>query len=134
MSRTTLRPGDLVMVDPVQPRVNPAPAQVAENGEDLFFQFNPKPWHHQTIRGHEGLTRTQAEEVLRGEREYDGGVLYKVWDEATQTAYAPPPSVLEEVERRQMAVEAAPQDDEPVNLGKIKPAPIDFDTPRDGLM
>lgn len=130
-SRTRLKPGDLVMVDPVKPGVNPAAVLVAENGTDLFFQFSPRPWHETAPAGVKGLTVAEAEEVLRGEREYPQ-VLYKVWDEESQSSYAPPQSVLDEVERRQMSVEPARGSDPEVQ-DKIPPAPIDFDRPSSGL-
>lgn len=130
MSRSTLKPGDLVMVDPVQGNVQAGPAQVAENGVDLMFQWNPKPWHTQSFAGVQGLTAQEAEEVLRGEREFPW-ILYKVWDEEAQHSYAPPESVLEEIERRQMAVEAKGEPAE--SLGKIKPQPVDFETPKGGM-
>lgn len=131
MSRTTLKPGDLLMVDPVRSGVLPTPAQVAENGVDLMFAWNPKPWHKQQINGVTGLTAQEAEEVLRGERTFEWAVLYKAWEEETQTPYSPPQSVLDEVERRQMAVQATGEPAE--NLGKIKPEALDFETPKDGL-
>lgn len=123
MSRTTLKPGDLLMIDPIRPGVQAGTLLVAENGVDLMFQFNPRPWK---------LTAAEAEEVLRGERECpDGGVLYKVWEESTQTSFPPPQSVLDEIERRQAQVEASGEAGE--SFDKIKPAPVNLDRPSSGL-
>lgn len=126
-NRTTLKPGDLFMVDPVRPNFIATPVLVAENGVDLMFQYNPKPWHTFEENGVRGLTAQQAEEVLRGEREFPW-VIYKTWDEQTQTSYSPPESVLEEIERRQMAVEPV-QGAATEEAGKIKPEALDFQTP-----
>lgn len=132
MSRYTLKPGDLLMVDPVRPGINPTPCVVAENGVDLMWQYNPTPWHLLNIKGLPGLTVKQAEEVLQGVREYEGAVIYKVFEEATQTSFAPPDSVLEEIERRQASVETVQSEPGEV-FDKIKPAPIDFTTPKGGI-
>lgn len=134
MSRYTLKPGDLLMVDPVIANVTPTPAVVAENGVDLMFAWNPKPWHQQRIANQPGLTAQEAEQVLQGKREYEWAVLYKVWDEESQTPYAPPESVIEEIERRQMAVEPIKSDEGIEAQGKIPPKPLDFDSyPQTGM-
>lgn len=127
--RNTLKPGDILMVDPVHPNVVATAAVVADNGVDLMFQYNPKPWHTFEENGVRGLTVQQAEEVLRGEREF-AWVLYKVWDEETQSSFTPPLSVLEEIDRRQMAVEPIGEPAE--NMGKIKPQALDFENTNPG--
>lgn len=135
MSRTTLKPGDLIAIDPVRPGVVAGTVLVAENGEDLYFAYTNVPWTERKdmeAQGQPGLTRAEAEEVLNGEREYPGAVLYLVWKEETQTSYGIPESVQEEIDRRQMAVE--PISAEPgERFDKIPPRPLDFDTPRDGM-
>lgn len=137
MSRTTLKPGDLIAVDPVKPGVVAGHAVVAENGEDLYFAYTNIPWHKREDMakiGQPGLTRAEAEEVLQGEREYPGAVIYKVWDEDSQTSYGIPDSVAEEIERRQNAVAPITPTADAPNLGKIEARPLDFDnTPSGGL-
>lgn len=139
MSRTTLKPGDIIAVDPVKPGVQAGMAVVSDDGESLYFAFTNKPWHEREDMakiGQPGLTVSEAEEVLRGEREYTGAVIYKVWEDETQTSYGIPDSVAEEIERRQQAsVQPSAQPGE--TFEKIPPKPLDFDQPynpsRDGL-
>lgn len=137
MSRTTLKPGDIIAVDPVKPGVVAGHVVVAENGEDLFFAWTNKPWTEREDMariGQPGLTRAQAEEVLQGKRSYEGAVIYKVWDEETNTSYDVPESVAEEIERRQAAAAPVTPPDEAENLGKIDPTPLNFDNyPSSGL-
>lgn len=111
MSRTTLDPGDVLMI---------APDRAVVVTEENTLQPNP------------GFIRQQAIEALRKDGQIGKHLIYKAWDENTQTSYAPPQSYLDEVERRQEAVQASGEAGE--LLGKIRPAPLDLDAPRQGLM
>lgn len=132
-----LEPGDVIAVDPVKPGVVAGTCLVAENGVDLMFAYSNVPWTERKDMekiGQPGLTAQEAEDVINGKRKYEGAVIYLVWKEATQTSYGIPDSVAEEIERRQNEVAPIKRDDDPENLGKIPPRPLDFDNyPTGGL-
>lgn len=91
--RTTLSPGDLLFwtADAEEENAQGAPLLVSEDGESLWFQFNPHPWHEQEIAGVQGLTVHQAEQVLRGELEWTGpGHLYKSYDAELDVSFGDP--------------------------------------------
>lgn len=97
MIETTLNPGDLIFWtgDPGAEYSAGAALLVADDGESLWFQFNPKPWHEQVLDGALGLTVHQAEEVLRGERKWTGsGRLFKCYDKATDRSLPDPQAAL----------------------------------------
>lgn len=80
MSRTTLNPGDLV-VWASEGDAGDGVLLVAENGEDLWFQFSPKPWKYSV---------SEVEQFLNGQPFPEEGHLYKSYDEASGRSYADP--------------------------------------------
>lgn len=97
MSKTTLKPGDLVIWDPEREGVDQSVMLVSNDGTELLFQFGTVPFSQMEIlyedgRKDYGLTAEQAVAAL----EYGvfplafPGVLFKAFDNATGTAYGDP--------------------------------------------
>lgn len=96
-TRTTLKPGDLLYwTSPDPETVEPSLLLVSQQGDELLFQFAPKPWSQmkfKSIHGTviEGYTAREAEEVLRGEKPFElEGRIYKAYDAETDTSYPDP--------------------------------------------
>jgi hypothetical protein len=111
MSRFSLNPGDVLIVAPDKM------VAVTEDG----------------LSPHPGFSLEDARRALQDPTHLKGHVVYKAWEEETQTSYSPPQSYLDEVERRQDAVAPVP-DAEPEVLGKIQPTVFDPMAARQGLM
>lgn len=85
----TLKPGDLVRWEPgpEEENVEASLLMVADDGDELLFQFGSKPWSDMDFAGENGLTVSETELVLNGHVELTKfglpGRIWKAYDAAT---------------------------------------------------
>lgn len=97
MSKTTLKPGDLVMWDEEREDRSPALMMVSDDGQELLFQFGTKPFSQMEIpyddgRTDRGLTVAEVEAAIKlGVYPLAfPGILFKVYDKETGQSHPDP--------------------------------------------